>query len=172
MQLHFIILIIFLCVVCYYDVKQSRIPNWLNVSGALAGLLYHLIVNHIDGLINSVFGLLAGGIIMLILYVFKAIGAGDVKLFAAVGAICGVLFTLYAVMYSIIFAGIIGLIILLFTKTFLINMTLAFFHIMESIKDRTLTPLDDFKNKVSNRFPFIYAVIPGVLTTYYYIYMA
>lgn len=169
---HFYILIIFLGVACYFDVKHSRLPNWLNVSGALAGLLYHLLVNHIDGLLNSVFGLLAGGAILMLLYIFKAIGAGDVKLFAAIGAICGFLFTLYAVMYSVIFAGIIGLIILLFTKTFLINMTLAFLHIIESIKDRTLTPLDDFKNNVSNRFPFIYAVIPGVITTYYYIFMA
>ncbi|ASK62852.1 prepilin peptidase [Virgibacillus phasianinus] len=172
MQGQFIILIIFLCIVFYYDVRQSRIPNWLNVSGALVGLLYHLLVNQIDGLLNSVFGLLAGGLILLLLYFFKAIGAGDVKLFAAIGAICGVLFTLYAVMYSIIFAGIIGLIILLFTKTFLINMTLAFLHIMESIKDRTLTPLDDFKKNVSNRFPFIYAVVPGVFTSFYYMYIA
>ncbi|MBM7597878.1 prepilin peptidase CpaA [Virgibacillus halotolerans] len=169
---HFIILILFLIVAFYYDVKEQRIPNWLNVSGVLVGIIYHLFVNQLDGFIQSVLGTLIGGGILLLLYIFKAIGAGDVKLFAAIGAICGVLFTLYAIMYSIIFAGIIGLIILLFTKTFLVNMTMAILHILESIRDRTLTPLDEFKNKVSNRFPFIYAVIPGVMVSFYYIYMA
>ncbi|MBP1968652.1 prepilin peptidase CpaA [Virgibacillus natechei] len=169
---HFIILILFLLIACYYDVRQHRLPNWLNVSGVLVGIIYHLVVNQLDGFIQSVLGLLVAGVILLLLYIFKAVGAGDVKLFAAIGAISGVLFSLYAIMYSIIFAGIIGLIILLFTKTFLINITLAFLHIKESMKDKTLTPLDDFKNNISNRFPFIYAVIPGVITAFYYMYVA
>src|SRR5699024_2392834 len=105
-------------------------------------------------------------------YIFKAIGAGDVKLFAAIGAITGTLFTLYAIMYSVIAAGIIALLVLLFTKTFMVNMTLAVFHIMESMQKRSLTPLDEFKNNISNRFPFIYAVIPGVALTYYYMFIA
>ena len=172
MEIHYYILIIFLIVAFYYDVKQQRIPNWWTVSGVLVGIIFHLVVNHLDGFIQSVLGTLIGGGVLLLLYIFKAIGAGDVKLFAAIGAICGVLFTLYAIMYSIIFAGIIGLIVLLFTKTFLVNMTMAILHILESIQDRTLTPLDEFKNKVSNRFPFIYAVIPGVMVSFYYIYMA
>ncbi|TFJ91277.1 A24 family peptidase [Lentibacillus salicampi] len=169
---HFIILILFLVTACYYDVRQHRLPNWLNVSGVLTGIVYHLIVNQLDGFVQSVLGVLVAGGILLLLYIFKAVGAGDVKLFAAIGAITGVLFSLYAIMYSIIFAGIIALIILLFTKTFLINITLALLHIKESIKDKTLTPLDDFKNNISNRFPFIYAVIPGVIVTFYYMYLA
>ncbi|WP_077602597.1 A24 family peptidase [Oceanobacillus sojae] len=172
MQGHFILLIIFLLVVAYFDISKQRIPNWLNVTGVLAGILYHLFVHQIDGLLQSVFGVLAGGGIMLVLYIFKAIGAGDVKLFAAIGAITGVLFTLYATMYSIVFAGIIGVIILLFTKTIFINMLLAFIHIKESIQKRSLTPLEAFKKNVSNRFPFIFAVIPGVITAFYYMYIA
>ncbi|MGM0941699.1 MAG: A24 family peptidase [Bacillota bacterium] len=172
MPTHFYLLIVFLGVAAFYDIKYSRLPNWLNVSGAMVGLLFHLFFNQLDWLLNSVFGLLAGGGIMLVLYIFKAIGAGDVKLFAAIGAISGVLFTLYSIMYSIIFAGFIAIIILLFTKTFLVNMTLAFYHIFESIRDKSLTPLDDFKNNISNRFPFIYAVIPGVVTSFYYMYLA
>ncbi|MCT1901546.1 prepilin peptidase [Oceanobacillus sojae] len=172
MQGHFILLIIFLLVVAYFDISKQRIPNWLNVIGVLAGILYHLFVYQIDGLLQSVFGVLAGGGIMLVLYIFKAIGAGDVKLFAAIGAITGVLFTLYATMYSIVFAGIIGVIILLFTKTIFINMLLAFIHIKESIQKRSLTPLEAFKKNVSNRFPFIFAVIPGVITAFYYMYIA
>lgn len=141
------------------------------MSGVLIGIIYHLIANQLDGFIQSVLGVLVAGGILLLIYIFKAVGAGDVKLFAAIGAISGVLFSLYAIMYTIIFAGIIAIIILLFTKTFLINITLALLHIKESIKDKNLTPLEEFKNKISNRFPFIYAVIPGVMTAFYYMYL-
>ena len=172
MLYHFIILFIFLIIASYYDMRYHRLPNWLNMSGILVGLVYHLFVFQLNGFINSVLGLLAAGGILLIMYIFKALGAGDVKLFAAIGAITGILFSLYAIMYTIIFAGIIALIVLLFTKTFLVNITLALLHIKESIKDKSLTPLEDFKNNISNRFPFMYAVIPGVITAFYYMYLA
>ncbi|MDY0408519.1 prepilin peptidase [Virgibacillus soli] len=168
----FIILALFLAFVCYFDIRYHRIPNWLNVSGFFIGIIYHVIVNQLNGFLDAMLGSLAGGGILLLLYVFKAIGAGDVKLFAAIGAICGVLFTLYGIMYSIIFAGIIGIVILLLTKTFLVNMTLVFIHMKESLQKKSLTPLDDFKNNISNRFPFIYAVIPGIVTSFYYMYLA
>jgi len=151
--------------------RYQRLPNWMNVMGILVGLVYHLIVYQLDGFLNSVFGLLVSGGIMLVLYIFKAIGAGDVKLFAAIGAITGILFSLYAIMYTIIFAGVIALIVLLFTKTFFVNITLALLHIKESMKKKSLTPLDEFKNNISNKFPFMYAVIPGVLTAFYYMYL-
>lgn len=166
-----IILAVFLIIVAFYDVRKHKIPNWLNVTGILTGIFYHLLVNKLDGFLFSIFGLLVGLGIMLVLYVFKAIGAGDVKLFAAIGAISGTLFTLYSIMYSIIFAGIIAIIILIFTKTLLVNLTLAGLHILESIKKKSLTPLDEFKNNISNRFPFIYAVVPGVIVTYYYMFI-
>lgn len=167
----FIILGVFLLIVAYYDIRFHRIPNWLNVSGVLIGIIYNVLSHQIDGLLQSIGGLLVGGIIMLILYIFKALGAGDVKLFAAIGAITGILFTLYTMMYTIIFAGVFAIIILLFTKTFFVNITLAIMHIFEAIRKSSLTPLDDFKKNISNRFPFIYAVIPGVIVAYYYMHI-
>ena len=166
-----IILGVFLIVVAFYDIRKNIIPNWLNVVGVLVGIVYNVIIDQLNGFLFSMFGLIVGLGIMFVLYVFKAIGAGDVKLFAAIGAISGTLFTLYSIMYTVIMAGFIAIIILLFTKTFLVNMTLAGLHIIESIQKRSLTPLDDFKTNISNRFPFIYAVIPGVAITYYYMFM-
>ncbi|QGS68917.1 hypothetical protein CV093_12310 [Oceanobacillus sp. 143] len=84
----------------------------------LIGILYHLIANGADGLLFSFLGLLIAGGIFLILYAFKALGAGDVKLFAAIGSMIGIQLVLYIMMYSIVFAGLIAIIILLFTRTF------------------------------------------------------
>lgn len=166
-----IILSVFLIVVAFYDIRKNIIPNWLNVAGVLIGIGYNVATGQLNGFLFSMFGLIIGLGIMFILYVFKAIGAGDVKLFAAIGAITGTLFTLYSIMYTVIMAGFIAIIILLFTKTFLVNMTMAGLHILESIQKRSLTPLDEFKTNISNRFPFIYAVIPGVAITYYYMFL-
>lgn len=81
MEVHYIILAVFLAVVFYFDAFKQIIPNWLNVAGAVVGILYHSIVFGLDGFIQSFGGGLICGVILLILYIFKAVGAGDVKLF-------------------------------------------------------------------------------------------
>ncbi|MFD2046155.1 prepilin peptidase [Ornithinibacillus salinisoli] len=171
-QLHDYILFLFLIVAFIIDVRSHKIPNWLSAGGMVIGVLYHLISDGIEGLIFSFLGLLIAGGIFLILYVFKALGAGDVKLFAAIGAIVGVQMVLYMMMYAIIVAGLIAIIILLFTKTFLRKMTSVFFHILGSIFSKDFRRLEEFKTTKSTRFPFMYAVIPAVMLTYYYVYFA
>ncbi|MCJ7840233.1 A24 family peptidase [Lederbergia sp. NSJ-179] len=172
LEMYDYVLFVFLLIAFFFDVKYNRLPNWLTVSGMTFGLLYHLITNGMDGLIFSVVGLLVAGIIFILLYIFRAIGAGDAKLFAAIGAIVGVEITLYLTMYSIVYAALIGIVILLFTKTFLRRLTDAFFTLVSTILSKELQMLEDYKVTRSTRFPFMYAVIPAVITTYYYYFLA
>ncbi|WP_330948630.1 A24 family peptidase [Virgibacillus sp. MG-45] len=172
LQVQDYLLFVFLIIAFLIDIKHHKIPNWLSLSGMLVGILYHLVTNGLDGLIFSFFGLLVAGAIFMLLYLFKAIGAGDVKLFAAIGAIVGVQLVLYMMMYSIIVAGLIAIVILLFTKTFLQKLTSAFFHIIGSILSKDLQGLEEFKTTKSTRFPFMYAVLPAVAITYYYSFWA
>jgi len=81
-----------------YDVRYRRIPNWITLLGAVLGVLLNafpgLLYQHFlradwSGLWFSLkgFGLAFG--IYVVLYALRAMGAGDVKLMAAVGAIVG-----------------------------------------------------------------------------------
>ena len=72
------------------DVKSRRIPNRLTYSAMVAGLLLQTILFGWQGFLLSVEGgLLFGGLFMLF-YLIRAMGAGDVKLAAAVGSIVGI----------------------------------------------------------------------------------
>jgi prepilin peptidase CpaA len=73
-----------------YDVRYRRIPNWLSMSGVLAGLaLNTFLYQGWPGLQLSLQGLGVGFGVYFLLYAVRAMGAGDVKLMAAVGAIVG-----------------------------------------------------------------------------------
>jgi len=76
-----------------YDMRYRRIPNWLNVIGAVLGLAINawLIADGRPwpGLIFSLKGLAMGFGVYFVLYALRAMGAGDVKLMAAVGALVG-----------------------------------------------------------------------------------
>jgi prepilin peptidase CpaA len=73
-----------------FDICYRRIPNWLTASGVFAGLLMNtFLYQGWPGLRTSVLGLCAGFCVYLALYSIRAMGAGDVKMMAAVGAIVG-----------------------------------------------------------------------------------
>ena len=73
-----------------YDVRYRRIPNWLSVSGVLIGLaLNTFLYQGWPGLRLSLLGLAVAFGVYFLLYALRAMGAGDVKLMAAVGAIMG-----------------------------------------------------------------------------------
>jgi len=69
------------------DLRSSRIPNWLTFPAMGVALLAHAWLGGLQGALFSLAGLGTGLGLFLILYVTGSIGAGDVKLMAAVGAI-------------------------------------------------------------------------------------
>ena len=75
--------------VTYTDVRFRRIPNKLVLATLLVGLSLNTVTGGVWGLLSSLGGLGAAFSLMLMLHVFGAMGAGDVKLFGAVGSVIG-----------------------------------------------------------------------------------
>ena len=73
-----------------YDVRYRRIPNWLTVSGVVIGFaLNSFLYRGWPGFLFSLKGFALGFGLYFLLYALHAMGAGDVKLMAAVGALVG-----------------------------------------------------------------------------------
>jgi prepilin peptidase CpaA len=83
------------------DLRRRRIPNWLTVSGAIAGLAVHGVYGGMTDLVSSLAGL---GVWFLIGFCFytqvRGIGAGDLKLITACAALVGMIPTLYVATLS------------------------------------------------------------------------
>jgi prepilin peptidase CpaA len=75
--------------ITYYDVRYRRIPNPFVLSALVGGLVINAVARGGDGLLSGLEGCALAFALMFGLHLFGAMGAGDVKLFAAVGALFG-----------------------------------------------------------------------------------
>ncbi|SEO60949.1 prepilin peptidase CpaA [Amphibacillus marinus] len=160
------LLAVFILIAFYFDARFQKIPNKLTGSGIVVGFIYFIIRNGIiDGMLFAGLGLIVSTVILLFLYFIKGVGAGDVKLFSAIGALMGMEFALYSLMYSILFAGFIAVVLLLYRAVFIKRMVakaLAFFVEKLTKKEQAK---EAWMKKDIVQFPFMYAVLPGVIAT-------
>jgi prepilin peptidase CpaA len=72
-----------------YDARYRKIPNWLSLSGLILGLGMNTLLSGWGGLGAAALGFTLALLIYTPLYLIRGMGAGDVKLMAAIGAISG-----------------------------------------------------------------------------------
>lgn len=93
-------------VACIFDLYHRRIPNALTFGAALAAIVIAVLTHGVSGLTTSLSGWLLGLAIWLPIYALGGMGAGDVKLMAAIGAWLGAGDAFYAALYAGIAGGV------------------------------------------------------------------
>ncbi len=96
---------------CITDLRTRRIPNLLTFGSALAALLYHAATGGASGAGLSAGGWLTGMALFFVPFALGGLGAGDVKLLAALGAWLGPDHTLWLAAYTCMAGGILALIV-------------------------------------------------------------
>lgn len=84
-----VLLLVFCLPAVACDIRQGRIPNYLNALGLATGAGLSLLVGGSTALSASLIGASFGLAIMLLPFLLHLVGAGDVKFLAAAGAIVG-----------------------------------------------------------------------------------
>lgn len=100
------------------DVRDRRIPNWLTFGGALAALLFHGLTGGTAGLGGAIGGWLVGLAIFFLPFALGGLGAGDVKLVAALGAWLGWHDAVWLGLYTGVAGGILALVATAWTGYF------------------------------------------------------
>ena len=104
--------------IIYHDVRYRRIPNPFVLATLVAGLTINLVLGGWQGGLNSLGGCVLAFILMFMLHVFGAMGAGDVKLFAAIGSILGAQLVLPTFVVVVLIGGLIGMALVLRSGAF------------------------------------------------------
>lgn len=95
------------------DIWKFKVHNLLTIPLMLSGLAYHGVADGWAGFTDSLLSGLCGFAILIGFYLLGGMGAGDVKLMAALGAWLGPLPTVFLFVASALAAGIYSLALIL-----------------------------------------------------------
>jgi len=159
---------VLLVIACVTDVRWRRIPNALVLTLALTGFAFSVWVQPwLPGLGRATGGLALGFGIWIVFFVIGAIGAGDVKLFAAAGAWLGPAATWRAALVGAAIGGMLAIAMLVRER----RARQGLENVMTSISTRSLAVLAPGASN-SRQLPYgvalacgalVVAWIPGIL---------
>lgn len=101
------------------DLRRRRIYNVLTMPAMLAGLVVHTVMDGVSGLGWALAGFGLGAALFFIPVAMGGMGAGDLKLLAALGAIGGPGFVIWCAIFTSIIGAAIGVALLLVKRQFI-----------------------------------------------------
>jgi len=111
------LLFLLLIVAAYTDIARGKVYNWCTYPCIFAGLAIAYVVGGWNEwqlcLQNSLLGVVAAGGLFGVFFLLGSMGAGDVKLAAAIGALTGWHFAISAIMFSSLVGGVMALALLI-----------------------------------------------------------
>lgn len=150
----------------WHDVRSRRIPNWLVAAAALAGVALNAsALPGALGLWPAVGGWALGLALLMPMYAFKTLGAGDVKLMAAIGSIIGPQAVLGAVLASLLAGGVLALAVSAWHGS-LRQMTGNSYHLLLNSLMRGIAgqrPDIDAPAAPSGKLPYAIAIAAGTI---------
>jgi prepilin peptidase CpaA len=93
---------------CLTDLRRRRIPNSLTLPALLAGLAAHFAFDGLSGLWAALAGVAVATAVLLPGWLLKWMGAGDVKLMAALGAWLSYPQSAVAVLAALVAGGVLA----------------------------------------------------------------
>jgi prepilin peptidase CpaA len=146
------------------DLQRHRIPNWLTYPGIVAGFTLRGLLLGWKGVGTALAGLLLAGGIMFLFFMVRAMGAGDVKIMAAIGAFVGPRDAVNVLLATAICGGVLAIAYALYQRRMvstLKNVGIVLrFHAWAGVQAHPELNLD---NPTALRMPYGLAIALGTL---------
>src|SRR5262249_19250621 len=153
-------------IACVTDIRTRRIPNLLTFGAAGLGCAMHGMTGGLTGFGSSALGWLFGLVLFLPFFLVRGMGAGDVKLLAALGAWLGPTEVAYVAMFTTMAGGILALAVALargYLKTALINLWLIVTHL--SVMGLKPVPGMTLADRTGPRLAYAVPMFVGLMVT-------
>lgn len=143
------------------DVKSMRISNRLILVGLGISFIRRIICEGIYGVFTGIFLISFPVILLYLLFLAGALGAGDIKLFSLIGGFVNLKQLVGCIVYAFLFAAVFSLLKMLYYHIFLQSMEHAWRYLKALAgRERSLyKPISDKKNKIHFSISILFGLI-------------
>ena len=158
--------LIVLAVATFTDLRSRRIPNWLVIPFMAAGIMASTWLHGWHGLGQSFGGLGLGILLFGFLFWMGGMGAGDVKLAAAIGAWIGPNQLFFALVVTAMAGGVIAL-VWAACGGWLKELFTGASNLTFGLKDREVRQEMSIGNPLKRKIPYAPAIAIGTLISFF-----
>ncbi len=148
-----------------WDITQKRIPNEVIITGLFLGVTYQLWCFRWMGLLFFLSGAMLPIVLLWILYYFRMIGAGDIKLLCMIGGFLGPTGGFYSILDTFLIGGVISSILFLKRRNFFSRLCYFKRYLFQYLETRQWEPY----RKPEDEDSHLYFSIPVFLSVLVYV---
>lgn len=145
------------------DLRSMRISNRLILIGLEVSLIRRVLCDGIGGLFTGIFLISFPVILLYLLFLAGALGAGDIKLFSLIGGFINFKELMWCIGFAFIFAAIFSFVKMMYHGTFLLSIK----HVCRYISGVLQGNRESYQpfSMKNGRIHFSLAILFGLITT-------
>ena len=144
-----------------FDLVTDRIPNYLVAAELIGGFVCQLYIFGPMGILSFLGGIAVPFALSYVLFLFRMIGAGDIKLLMALGSVAGFPLNARLMLWAVICGGIISAFIMWRRTGFIPRLTYLISYVRDFIRTGERKPYR--KEGGAENFHFSVAIFAAVL---------
>ena len=145
-----------------FDLKTDKIPNYLVALELAGGLAYQLYIFGLMGILSFLGGIVVPFLLSYALFLFRMIGAGDIKLLMALGSVAGYPRNLKIMLWSVICGAVISVFIMWRRTGFKPRLSYLISYVRDFVRSGVRKPYRR-EGRGAENFHFTAAIFAAVL---------
>lgn len=143
------------------DLHTGKVSNRLICLGISTGILFQMWEFGMEGLVRSAVQIFFPVIVLFLLFLMRALGAGDIKLFSMIGSIWNLKVLCYCMIFSFLTGAVISLMKLLYQRNLLTRLIYFCQYVQISMAQKRLGIYDRQSDGKQNTICFTMAIWIG-----------
>ncbi len=144
------------------DISSYKIKNSIIISFIIIGLTTNMVINT-NNILDYFVATILPTVALFILFALKMLGAGDIKLFCAIGSIVGTINVAFCIIYSFLAGGAIAIAVLIKNRSAIISLRNISTYFKCCILTQSLLPYKNDAGDTNGCFHFSIAIVCGTM---------
>lgn len=145
------------------DLCIQKVKNWLIAAGLMLAAVFNIYEAGASGIPGYIAGVIFPAAMLFVLFLFRVLGAGDIKLFSVIGGFVGVKSVFLCIVASFVLGAFLALAKIIRNRNFISRLQYLAAYTTAYVKTKEIEPYYRSSDGTENIIHFSAAILGGYL---------